>query len=62
MNGSVAAERYVVDDETQLFMAKFPRSEVQALLDPGQAELTVTGSLIDGSVFVGTDTIRVVGK
>lgn len=41
-------------------MVKFDRSEVAAILSPGDAvELTVTGELTDGTLFAGSDTIRV---
>ena len=42
-------------------MVKFSRSGVQGILGTAdQAELTVTGELADGTLFEGTDTIRVV--
>ena len=42
-------------------MVKFSRSAVQGLLGAAdEAELTVTGELSDGTLFEGTDTIRVV--
>jgi len=41
-------------------MVKFSRSPVEGILGTAdQAELTVTGELADGTVFEGTDTIRV---
>lgn len=43
-------------------MVKFDRAAVAALLEPGQAELTVTGELGDGTVFAGTDVIRVIAQ
>ncbi len=39
---------------------KFPRAAVQDVLDPGDVELTVAGELRDGSVFEGTDIVRVI--
>ena len=51
-----------VDEEQQLAMAKFSRSEVQGILEVGELELTITGQLIDGMTFEGTDTIRVILK
>jgi hypothetical protein len=42
-------------------MVKFDRAEVQRLLTPAdEVVLTVTGSLLDGTEFEGTDTIRVI--
>ena len=43
-------------------MVKFSRSQVQAILQPGQVLLTVSGELNDGSLLEGTDTIRVIAK
>ena len=50
------------DEEEQVVMAKFSRSEVQELLIVGEVELTVTGQLINGTHFEGTDTIKVIDK
>lgn len=41
-------------------MVKFDRSAVQALLQEGEVELTVTGELTDETPFEGSDTIRVI--
>ncbi|MGB2863557.1 MAG: hypothetical protein WBC05_09560 [Sedimentisphaerales bacterium] len=46
--------------QTGKLMVKFPRAEVQDILEPGQVELTVTGELIDGTPFEGSDTITVI--
>jgi hypothetical protein len=43
-------------------MVKFPRSEVQAIIEPGEVELTVSGELIDGTIFEGVDTIKVIRR
>ena len=41
-------------------MVKFDSLLVQLLLAPGDATLTVRGGLIDGTIFEGTDNIRVI--
>jgi parallel beta-helix repeat protein len=41
-------------------VVKFDRAAVQALLQPGEVELKVTGRLTDGTPFEGSDTIKVV--
>lgn len=43
-------------------MVKFSRSAMQAILQPGQVQLTLSGQLNDGSLLEGTDTIRVIAK
>jgi len=48
--------------QTGKLMVKFPRKEVQDILEEGEVELTVTGQLTDGTPFEGTDTIRVIDK
>jgi hypothetical protein len=54
------------DEEQQVIMAKFSRSTLQQILadseTPAEVELLVSGALTDGTVFEGTDTIRVIGK
>ena len=67
---SVLLEEQIAADliklEGQAAMAKFSRSEVQEMLveldELGQVELTVSGELVDGTIFEGTDTIRVIDK
>jgi DNA-binding beta-propeller fold protein YncE len=57
LDGVVPAAWAVLQDE--LLMVKFDRSAVQAVLAPGQVELTVTGQ-VNGTEFSGSDTIRVI--
>lgn len=62
----IYAEWIWFEEQEQLAMAKFDRSEVQEMLvewgELGDVELTVSGELVDGSIFEGTDTIRVIDK
>jgi len=62
----IYAEWIWFEEQEELAMAKFYRSEVQEMLvDRGQlgdVELMVSGELADGSIFEGTDTIRVIDK
>lgn len=62
----IYAEWIWFEEQEELAMAKFDRSEVQEMLvereELGDVELTVSGELVDGSIFEGTDTIRVVDK
>ena len=51
-----------VDDEAQIIMVKFSRSEVESILQPGQVELKVSGEFINGRRFEGTDTINVINE
>lgn len=60
----MAEESYIMDhdgDGMEERMAKFVRSEVEGLLDVGiSVVLTLTGELIDGTKFKGTDEISVI--
>jgi len=51
-----------VNEEEQVVMAKFSRSIVQDILDVGDVELTISGKLTDGTIFEGTDIVRVIDK
>lgn len=50
------------EEGRQVAMFRFRRSEVAAILEPGDVELTLTGHLVDGSYFDGTDRIKVIPK
>jgi len=50
------------EEEDQVAMARFSRSKVQEMVEPGDVELTVSGELVDGTRFEGIDTIKVINK
>jgi hypothetical protein len=62
LEGEVPAKWIWFNEKQNVVMAKFPRSEIAEILEPGEVELTVSGYLMDGSYFVGTDTIKVIDK
>jgi predicted outer membrane repeat protein len=63
LEGEIEAQSLVVDEEKQVAVARFNRPQVQAILAPGEVELTVSGELTGGtSRFEGTDNIRVIDK
>ncbi len=62
LNGVIKAAWRWIDEEEQVLMAKFSRSEVQDIVEPGEVELTVSGKLTDGTKFEGSDTIIVIDK
>ncbi len=62
LNGVIEAAWRWIDEEEQVLMAKFSRSEVQDIVEPGEVELTVTGKLTDGTKFEGSDTIIVIDE
>ena len=62
LNGEVTPGWYMVHETRQMLKVKFKRSKVQDILNVGQVELTISGELIDGTKFEGTDTITVIDK
>ncbi len=59
LEGQIAAAQVWVNEEEQVVMTKFSRADVQDILEAGVVELIISGELVDGSKFEGTDTIRV---
>lgn len=60
LNGEVAPDRCRVHKAKQMLIVRFYRSQVQAIVEPGEVELTVSGELTDGTKFEGADTITVI--
>ena len=61
-NGEVTPDKCRVHKAKQMMIVRFYRSEVQAIVEPGEVELTVSGELTDGTKFEGSDTITVIDK
>ena len=58
LDGVTAASTFL-DDRGEL-VAKFSRDSIEAIVSPGEVTLTLTLTLVDGSVVVaGSDTIMV---
>jgi predicted outer membrane repeat protein len=62
LEGDIGPDRFWITEDEQVAVAKFDRSEVQAILNVGEVELTITGRLTDGTAFQGTDIIKVIDK
>lgn len=62
LEDEVQAEWIWFNEKQSVVMAKFNRAALRQILQPGEVELTVTGYLIDGTYFEGTDTIKVIDQ
>ncbi len=66
LENEVEASWIWFDEEEEVLMAKFPGSEVRRLLFEldllGEVEIAVSGELMDGTKFEGSDVIKVINK
>jgi hypothetical protein len=62
LEDEIEAESLRVDEQQQVAIVRFNRSDAQSILNVGDVELTITGQLTDGTVFEATDVIRVIDK
>jgi len=62
LQDEIEPERFRLDEEEQVAIVKFRHCEVQAILNVGQVELTISGQLTNGTLFEATDIIRVIDK
>ena len=51
-----------IDEEEGLIMVRFSREDIQAILNPGNIEIKITGSFTDGTPFEGTGVVKVIKK
>jgi predicted outer membrane repeat protein/parallel beta-helix repeat protein len=62
LENEIKPDRFWLAEDNQIAIAKFDRKQVQAILDIGEVELTITGRLIDGTLFQASDKIKVIDK
>jgi len=62
LNGVIKAAWRWISEEEQVLMARFSRSEVAVLVEPGEVELTVSGKFTDGTKFEGSARMIVKDK
>jgi len=59
LEGEIEQQWIWFDEESREIRARFPREDVQDVLDVGDIELTVTGFFMNGTAFEGTAIVRV---
>jgi hypothetical protein len=60
LEGEIEPQEFWLTGDQQIAIVRFARSDVQAILEVGVVELTITGQLTDGTLFEAKDTIEVV--
>lgn len=62
LEDEIKPDEFSADQQKQVAIAKFNREDLQAILEVGDIELTITCQLTDGTNFEATDTIKVTDK
>lgn len=62
LEDEIQPDEFSADEQKQVAVLRFSREKLRGILNVGRAELTITGRLTDGTIFEGTDTIKVIDK
>ncbi|MBW8040510.1 MAG: hypothetical protein FVQ85_10965 [Planctomycetes bacterium] len=62
LEDEIEPEQLFINEKEQVMMARFNEEQLQAILDVGQVELTITAQLTNATCFQGTDVIRVIDE
>ena len=67
LNKEIKPVSYTTDEKANKLVVKYDRKDLQQFLNlqkdlEGSVQLTITGKLIDGTKFMGSDTIKVLKK
>ena len=59
---AIAPQQFWLSEKQEVVMARFIREEIQGILSVGEVKLNISGRLMDGMLFEGTDVIKVMYK
>ncbi len=62
LEGEIKPERFWFAEDNQIAIARFSREELRSIISTGEVEITITGQLSDGTLFEGTDIIKVIDE
>ena len=60
LDDEIEPEKFWFNEENKVVAARFNHEQLLGILDIGAVELTITAKLTDGTVFEGTDIIKVI--